>query len=207
MARRPALTDITERAQTNAITARPGTPTPPEEIKKVLVTEKGYLAAKEVRLGQVHLDAAPEAMDTYMDQGMKRMNLEGVFVDTTRVPLQNHNLIVKEKHSPQTQSQTHDTKASTTTLSTGTITEDTSIKNPSKRSLPENDQSDEKPTISSINRVGAALNTIDVDMDERSNGSTIFPRRLMTEQEYFLMEDYADRIFQYMKENEASIHT
>lgn len=202
IARRPALTDITEHAQTNTIT-RPGTP-PPEEIKKVLVTEKGYLTAKEVHFSQ-HLEAVPEAMDTHMDQGMKRLSLEGVFVDTTRVPLQN-NLDVKEKHSPQTQNQTHDAKASTTTLSTGTTTEDASIKKQSKRPFLDNDQSDEKPTIPSNNQLGAS-NTGDVDMDERSNGSTIFPRRLMTEEEYFLMEDYADRIFQYMKENEVNIRT
>ncbi|KAI9232405.1 MAG: cyclin-like protein [Podila humilis] len=198
--RRPALTDITQHAHTNTRT-RLGTP-PPEEIKMVLVTEKGYLAAKEVHFGQ-HSEAVPEAMDTHMDQGMKRLSLEGEFVDTTRVPLQN-SLNVKEKHSPQPQNQTYDVKASTTTLSTGTTTEDTSIKMSSKRPFPGNDQSDEKPTIPSNNQLDAS-NTGDVDMDERSNGSTIFPRRLMTEAEYFLMEDYADRIFQYMKENEVSL--
>ncbi|KAF9300412.1 G2/mitotic-specific cyclin [Mortierella antarctica] len=213
--RRSALTDITENAQTNTVTtaARPGTPIPPlqEATKKVLVAEKGHLAAKEMHQGQVtHLETVIEAMDTHVDQSMKRMSLDGTHMETTtttttRVPLQYHNLNVKEKHSPQNQTHQiqHDTKASTVTTFTTDTTEDASTKEQPKTFPNHDQQCNEKQAIPSNNQPSDA-NAGDVDMDERSNGSTIFPRRLLTEQEYFLNEDYADRIFQYMKENEAT---
>ncbi|KAF9324267.1 G2/mitotic-specific cyclin [Podila minutissima] len=214
--RRSALTDITKNAQINTVTtiARPGTPIPPlqEAIKKVLVAEKGHLAAREMYQGQVtHLEPVIEAMDTHVDQRMKRMSLDGTHIETTtttttRIPLQNHNLNIKKKHSPQDQTHQiqHDTKASTITIfTTDTTMEDASTKEQPK-TFPNHDQQfNEKQAIPSNNQPSDA-NAGDVDMDERSNGSTIFPRRLLTEQEYFLNEDYADRIFQYMKENEAT---
>ncbi|KAF9319395.1 G2/mitotic-specific cyclin [Podila horticola] len=214
--RRSALTVITENAQTNTVatTIRPGTPIPPlqEATKKVLVAEKGYLAAKEIHQGQVtHLDTVIEAMDTHVDQRMKRMSLEGSHIETTttattsRVPLQNRNLNVKENHSLQnlTHQTQNDTKPSTS-FTTDIIMEDASTKEPLKIFTSHNQQSNEKQAIPSNNQP-SDVNARDVDMGERSNGSTIFPRRLLTEQEYFLNEDYADRIFHYMKENEVSL--
>ncbi|KAG0022338.1 G2/mitotic-specific cyclin [Podila clonocystis] len=220
--RRSALTDITENVQANvATTIRPGTPILPlqEETKKILVAEKGYLAAKEIHQGEVaHLESVVEAMDTNVDQSMKRMSLDGTYTETTTIttttagsttsstqaPLQNRKLNVKEKNllqNPSHQIQ-HDTKASAIAICTADdAMEDTSTKEP-PQPFPSHDQpSNEKQVIPPNNHPSDAI-AADVDMDERSNGSTIFPRRLLTEQEYFLNEDYADRIFQYMKENE-----
>ncbi|KAG0032918.1 G2/mitotic-specific cyclin [Podila clonocystis] len=223
--RRSALTDITENVQTNvATTIRPGTPILPfqEATKKILVAEKGYLAAKEIHQGAVaHLESVVEALDTNVDQSMKRMSLDGTYTETTtitttttdtttsttQVPLQNRNLNVKEKNSSQNQSHQiqHDTKASTTAICTADdAMEDTSTKEPPQPFPSHDQQSNEKQAIPPNNQPSHAI-AVDVDMDERSNGSTIFPRRLLTEQEYFLNEDYADRIFQYMKENEVSL--
>ncbi|KAG0086121.1 G2/mitotic-specific cyclin [Podila epicladia] len=216
--RRSALIDITENAQTNTVTTttRTRTPLPPlqDAAKKALVAEKGHLAAKKMHQGQVtQLETVIETMDTHVDQRMKRMSLDGTQMETnttatitTRIPLQNRNLNVKEKHSPQTTHQIqHDTKALTTITFTTDITmEDTSTKEHPKPFPNRGQQCNEEQAIPSNNQLSDA-NAGGVDMDKRSNGSTIFPRRLLTEQEYFLNEDYADRIFQYMKENEVCL--
>ncbi|KAG0012566.1 hypothetical protein BGZ82_002512 [Podila clonocystis] len=82
--------------------------------------------------------------------------------------------------------------------------EEASIKEPPKPFPNHDQQSHEKKAILPDIQPSDA-NTGAMDMDERSNGSTIFPRRLQTEQEYVQNGDFADRIFQHMKENEMTL--
>ncbi|KAG0008456.1 hypothetical protein BGZ82_004664, partial [Podila clonocystis] len=95
---RSALTDIAENAQANIVTTttHPEIPIPSlqEATKNVLVAEKGYFTAKEIRQGQVtKFETVTEAMGTHVDQSMKQLGLEETHTETTtRFLLQNRNL-------------------------------------------------------------------------------------------------------------------